>query len=401
MELVRNIHRFVSPEFAVGVSVFINSENKYEVIVLELICKKKEWVVKQFCNGAFPLDSLLEYVTTKKQIHLVLDGKGIIHRKMIVKEDQDPLLLLFPSARKEDFITQSVVLNSGEIILSVIRSELAETIINQLYHMGYRILSLSLGPYPVISISEKLEKEKIFIPHWQISKVEKELEFIPSEIDSEDSVYINKKPISSIFLEAYAVAAQQFDPGQNQITAHYELVEKIRNEERYRIKFNSTGKWFLAIVFILLICNFFLLQSLTRSRQILTYEMGKSTFLIHKLDSLRLEFLQKSNFLAQSGMFGKTKYSQFADGLVSNVPLDITLTRLEFNPLVSKPRPEQEIRYNQKTVIVNGKVMNSVTLDKWLNKLKSEKWVADAEVMDYRQEDMQSQALFSLRILIK
>lgn len=385
-----------------GISVWIEPDNELSCYAVKLVPGKKNWQPEIKHNGPVSIDALPLIIQPGSPVALTIDGKGVIHRKITPAIGEDPVASILPDAGKIDLLVQKVPLTNGEVFVSLIRKKLTEQLIEKLSMNGYRVILCTLGPFAILKIADILDEDTFYIPHWEVSNSGNGISFKPQESAMNlQSVFLHDFRIPAEYLCSYATAVQLHNHSIVPIQVQWEVIRNNYKEEAYRIRSKRTVLVSIIALFILLLGNAVIFHKLSIRKNFLAAELISNRKMIQQLDSLQNEFVRKKRFFSQSSFFENIRYSLFADNIAAKLSSDIILTRMEFNPPVTKPKPEQEIKFNQKTCIISGKVKNGVIFNQWLNILRKESWLKEVEVLDYRQEDSSSPAQFSIQIKVK
>ena len=134
-------------------------------IVFNLLVFKKERskVKTEVSHTGIDFETIKKVLSAKIPVSLVINGKGIIHKKVSVSDKEDfPSLLhkVFPNANPSEFYVQNTPAdNSSNAFVSIIRKNIADDIIAQFSNSGFYIVSCLMGPFPITSRSEEHTSE--------------------------------------------------------------------------------------------------------------------------------------------------------------------------------------------------------------------------------------------------
>ena len=390
---------------AAGVQLTLHPDDKINASVVILKKLKNMVDVKDCFTGIDTYDRIFEHLKPGTPLYLSLNGKGILHKKLQSGNKPDNINQLLPNASPDDFYMQAYRINENERIVSIVRKDVVNTVLDHFNNSRHFLVEISLGPFILNSVVGLLENQdgylnaahyKILLENDKISQIE----------HSDDQIQENKYLIAGESLTdknilPYALALQHFTGVSDHVVFEAERPPVQQEEFIYKKLYGYLGYGMLGLFFIILLINYLVFTGYQNRTDNLTQQISANTGMIEKLDKLNKEFRVKNDLVIKSGLLQQTMFSYYADCIASSVPPEITLTKMALFPLQDKVRSGEEIRFDRKIIRIEGKTKYSIRLNNWLNMLKKENWIKNVKVNDFYQDDLHEPGEFAIEIILK
>ena len=384
---------FQHPHFT-GLHLQMGNKGEWSFHWITLEREKEEIQIKEMGEGMLDLKKTEDLPDPAIPIHLIIDGRGILHKAIMNEVSGQGALLqaVLPGAKSEDFILQQVAYQTG-CIASLVRKDLIQQLLEQFERESFWILGVSLGPFDVSSLQPFLkEKSKIHIG-------KSELQF---DSEGQLSAYqqLAEENTSDIELEGQAIPAKKMLPyaaafkGILEIPASLAHQLIIGQQQEYRHK-QIFGKALLSIaataLLVLLVNTAFYFHYKSENEKLGIGKYHTQTQLA-ELDSLKAQLQRQQLLIKNTSINQQTTVSFYADQIAATLPEGLQLNELKVFPVNGRRKdygPGQLVRYNKNSIIVKGWCKSSLTYNKWIRELKAIDWIKDARHIDY--EDLNSQ----------
>lgn len=342
-------------------------------------------------------------LTGGNPVYLVIDGKGILLRTTNPDPDQPLIRQIIPTASEEEFVTDTYPGNNA-VHVAIARKDLVDELWKQMKDAGITVICLALGPYRVANLSAyfgdfpetiSFENNRIVYDHasGMISQFERLTQ--PSA-----SIYeIDKQKTDGSFLPAIAVAFEYFLDEDRE--CNFPGIIGQKKEFHSRIIYRRAGMGVLFLILTVLLVNMFFYMHYQEKTQQMESSLTGSRKILNELDTLKKEVEWKQKFMKESGISKDTKMAFYADRIAATVPGEITLDRMEIQPLTGKIRSNKEITVRPDIIVLAGLTKNSLYLNDWVHDLKALKWVENVTIISYLQEDAINAGEFSVELNIK
>ncbi len=374
--------------------------------------KKKESIVTVFSKaGIEALGELREVVSKKTPVSLVINGKGILHKKLLLSEqDTDKTILqkVLTGANPTDFYLQKVQVFDNQYYVSAVRKDLLDAWLKTLKEEGFWVIDCAMGPFavnaivPLILLGDAPADFNLNVGTFQITfgnqGTIEEVQGV-SWTASDKTIRVGEEPILADTLLCFAAAFGTLI--QNEIRPHASIpyVKQEREEFTEKRKFQRRLYAFAAVLILVLSINFFLssVYSKEKSALLLQLESGKDALL--KLDKLKQKVDEKQLFLEKNDLLQTSRKSWYADQLAADLPEAIQLTRMNINPLQKKKGSEEDkISFDIDHLIVEGFCKKSTELNEWMKIIKNKKWIREVSLLNYSQDKTKEAAEFVISI---
>jgi hypothetical protein len=211
------------------------------------------------------------------------------------------------------------------------------------------------------------------------------------------TIKIENEDIDSNFTGAYLSALSAFLDGT--ITTATELEEKTFFEN-LSIKKGLTIVGLSLLLFA--IANFFFFDYLNSQNQILSGNYQSKTQLKNEYTALKTDLENKTKLLDDLGGMNKTFLSFYADEIGFSVPKSVLLTKIFISPLNEELfKKESILEFDKKSISVQGKTHSAVDFNKWVDQLKTSKWIEKIEIENYHYDSQNNQSVFNLKLVLK
>jgi Tfp pilus assembly protein PilN len=376
---------------AAGISIRVLSNGKTTIHVSEIILEGSKLDFGKKAVNIIDLKKIGELLPVKTVVALNLSGKGVLQKQTekIERIDQGNFNRVVPNANLEDFYIQNFI--SGEkSFVSMIRKSDADIWLEQLKELGFQVVMLTLGPYPVQNIVD------------QLNIYDQELRFdgnviMRSENRDWSSVYFDEAvtapfplkiaeerideqlliPFASAFQLALASSLESIKANASgPDTTYDELIE-----ER---KFKTKGFIVLLIFFVLLLTNFVTLTFLNSSNNQLQTQVDLTSQGNTDLEKLNEQIEQKETLLKNLGWVEGIHKSSLVDQLSSLLPEDLTLQSIAINPIDAEAgRVQRSLTFDDQKIVITGTSQKIIPVNEWIARIKTRPWVKNVQMESF------------------
>ncbi len=347
---------------------------------------------------------------TKTPIALTIKGKGILIKSYTFEENEENIdwfSKLVPGAIASDFYIQ-IFGDENQKQVAFARKSLIDPILQEVENEGNVIIFFSLGSLALANLFSLIpqnnyhetwdagnftfnlakDKQGIYkIISWQYAMQSHDL-VIDTEIISANTAITYATGLNALLQPEKGVENSRF--------------ENAREQTIYDYAFKKLGIIALVAILCIVLLNTVAFQYYFKKAQSLELSYAQTSIEMKEVEDMKQKLASKNAFLIQEGWSQSPKMSYYADCIAANVPQEISLTKLEIAEQDKKAeRDKKEYKFDAKTIIVEGQTPNGNTLNDWLQVLKQQKFVSDAEIINYKLEETTQKGLFSILIKIK
>jgi Tfp pilus assembly protein PilN len=393
----------IHPNRVVAISVYYIDQQaaRYQASILKKVGSKIE--VEKISEQEDNLEALSDYFL--KNIPVVLNVSGrVVLNKIVDKADFEATAEQFISGDNESDFYGYAIEQDKQTTFSLIRKELLEGLLQEFRALKSEVVYLGIGPFGALILSQfgLTDATEIPIDGGILTNTEEQPELkyqAANEINKSaaqlsigDQQLFDYQTLSYSLALAYLLKeslGQFYKEAPKRIVRDYQFKHLLR-----LLRFPA-----LIIIFIGLLANFFVFDSLRKKENVLQGQLNMNAGLIEKLDSLENELRAKESYIEFIGL-NKTHFSTMLDQLAQTVPSGITLESLEMNPIQKKLRDTEPLNFGQ-GIEIYGLANNSLTLNKWTKQLVNLGWIKNVEVVNYHVESNSSKGIFALKLTLR
>lgn len=395
-----------------GLEIVILTDGLYEMNLVILKKNKQKLSIEKQQQGIDNFEDAAKFIDTKYPVVLILNGKGIIHKKVSITESDNPVTLLnkaLPNANPNEFNLQKTPITDTEAFVSVIRTNILNEIFDQL--INTKIISISqcfLGPFviadtlPLISV-KAINNEHLTIGNFQLQIKEQRItDLTSSDLNTTEELLIGENRVSPKLIIAFAGAISYFT-GNTYGLSNSEKIDDLKEEFSQKLKFEFRAWVLMVATFLILMINYFIFNHYwSKSNEMNAQLLSVESALTH-YETLKVEFKEKKDFLEQNGLLENSRTSFYIDKLAEHLPASLQWTEVAVHPLKKKnANAESDVLFfENKTIMVAGNCQNSNELNNWMKEIKNQNWVSAVTMVNYKQDNAKENGVFLIEVKIK
>lgn len=399
----------LKPSSAAGLQVTILPDGNFRYRLVILKKNQSALTTELQSTSLKSLAQVKQKLDPKIPLVIVLDGKGIVYRKVYAKENESSTVLLsklLPNANADDFVMQRTSLNEEEMILSVIRLSVFTELMNELIANGLTsVADVYIGPVVLTNILQLLDKQLVESGYLHVDQFGlkiNEQQVTDIELTSlapDEDIRIGNDRISRQLLIAFAAALTGFVDQENTIS-NSEMLSHVKSEFKQKQKFERRGWTVLVTVFVLLIVNYLVFNNYWSQNKEMTMQLQLAQTALQRYEKLKLDFDQKKQFLEQNGLLESSRTSYYADELAKELPASIQFTGLNIHPQKKKKPGEEEttVSFQNKLIYITGNCSRNTELNEWMKKIKKKTWVQELVLLNYKQANIEENGVFLIEV---
>lgn len=395
-----------SPVFGVE-CLFYDDKLVFNYCVIE---SKRNSISIKGTGVAYTIEELISLIKKEKApVILSFTGKGIIHKKILVSENEKMNLenlvnQNFATVNKNDFHIQLFKSDSQTNFICLCRKEQVKHILDDFYKNSIQLVNVFIGASVVNALASiNILRNYIYTSSYKISLINGYTNevFHESKSDITESLFIDDNIIISPqniipFSCCFSYLTQQnicysLDSEFNLLPLKY----------YQKIKINALLVFLISLFFIISVVNSVIFfqkfeQDSNLQAELDLYET-KNTQITQLLES----YQKKKNLIEKAGILSNKKLSVFADNIGSTLPDEIILRELYFNPLISDGEEDSLIDFQENILIIKGNCNKSLFLNEWINVLKSQNFVKNVNLENFKYQSEGEQPNFILKVETK
>lgn len=406
MSVISNIFK---SKIAAGIEIVLLASGEYEINAVVVKNKKQSLVTEKQVSKLKSIKELAGVIDPKAALVIILNGKGIIHRKVGFSESDSSSSLLnkvLPNANSTDFCIQRSFVDEQHVFVSIIRSEILNLILEELKENKFvNVAGCLLGPFVLKDLIVQMEHlvGQLNVPGYSIEIRDKQI--VDIAISSEntfETLVIGGEAIAPEYLIPFG-GAVSFFTGQETGIENSDLLVYLKDEYKEKQKFELAGWTLLLFCFTILGVNYFLFSNYWNKNNDMNAQLSLNQSAIEQCDTLKEEYAIKKNFLEQNGLLENSRTSFYADRLAESLPASIHWTEVVIHPAKRRQAGEEEtiLLFEKKIISITGKCQKSTELNDWMKEIKKKEWIADVGLLNYTQDKRMEEGIFSIQIKLR
>lgn len=379
-------------------------EIKYYVISMELDgseqpqceCRSYSKVKNRVDPGesiaSSPLQKIIKQIPKKSNIILHLSGSQIL-----TQFREDNLRPLFETIDAKDFFIQKSLSSKKWELQSACRHSIFMPIVDLISLQKHFVIHVSFGSTPILALEALLLEESIQYDHLRFTFSENTLVLIHESHESGDelSYILEKQSMTTLELIQLGALMQHLSASTNVP----EGCQEAQTESKFRKRFQRNLVTLLAAVFVLLFFNFLVFDKLQQQKALLQDEGQSSNSTIRAIESLEKQISEYRNLTQSSVQTADHSYTFYLEEIALERPDGIWFDHMEVNPLGSKPESHKPLGPTSQNMVLKGEARSPMELNRFIESLKSLKWVRNIDLNYYELEPGNSRADFEIAII--
>jgi hypothetical protein len=412
-----DIENKIKSKSVAGIEIILLPAGGFEINAVVLKKKKTSLFPEKKIEGLESIEELAKIISPKLPMVIVLNGKGIIHKKVVISENDTDVSLLnkvLPNAGKGDFCIDQNLVDEVNCFVSVIRSETLNLILKELE--TYKLKSIAgclIGPFVINELLSiiKLSSESLEIPGFKLEIKNEKIFAISTELkqglndeikNESQNVIIEGESIPENLLIPFA-AALSYYTGSNVGIENSEALNLLKEEYKEKRKFEIIGVGLLVTIFVIVALNGFIFNNYWNKNNAMSSELVLNSSAVNHCDTLKKEFALKKEFLEENGLLENARTSYYADQLGRSIPSSIDLTDVVIHPLKKKDSnsDDESFLFENKKILISGKCEFSTELNNWMKKIKQREWISEVSLLNYIHDKGTNEGIFNIEVKLK
>jgi hypothetical protein len=397
---------------ATGIEICYLPEGEITINITTVKLVKNNVVKVNDHNFLSNLNELRKKISIEIPIALVISGKGVLFKQIAVTEiPPNPIEAVLPTANPAEFYVEITRANNNAFV-SVIRKEPLDRLLLELKDAGFKLLSVSLCGFKVLSsILPLLEPENnwILTTYFKISKDKDNylagVTTAPFNKNTYEKIEYNigdQYIYSSSLLSFSAAASLVAEPLDISPSFKVQTIQKERESFIY-FKWYKAAVWgTLTSSFLLLFANFLIYNYYFTNNKEFELSHSLSNTEEEKKANLTKIINQKEAFMVRGGLTNHSRLSLLADRVASMVTESMILTSMKLNPVYSNDFTNDEITtFKKDTIEVTGICDDPTELSVFTENLKTGTIFKNVSINNYIYKKETGKGYFSIEIITK
>lgn len=390
------LHKIVKFDALNLIGVFRNNDEEESFFLLKVKKNKSQLDIVE--NLAFSdIDSLKSKLDSKIPSILLLDGKGVLNKKIDLKNESDTEWLKNLDYKSIHFTSY----NTEEYqFLSFCRVTIFDELIARFHKNDIHIIDFYIGGLTAVLVNDLLDKS-------QLLSNETVLEFDNNILTSISKTGHDNKTgnysigaisVSNFHLPLYGAAINFFINHNGIKKSDSSLINS--EEIIYKKGFEKLGLGMLVGFFCLLLASYSLIQYLNHKNATLNLENSYTNKSYTVINDLELQKEKKLKILAETGFSSKKFISFYCYELAKSNPAALNFSYLEVYPIKKEIKKTEKVEFDYKIILLKGHTTNETVFNNWIDSLKNEKWLQKLEIVSIKR-DKKNVSYFEFKITVR
>jgi hypothetical protein len=363
----------------------------YELIVIK---KKKKKIDIIYVSDFDDYNTALKSINNNLPLLLVVDGKGILNKKIDLKNEKDIQWKKNLDYSTIYFIDYTI---AGSTFMSFGRKSTIDEYITDLKRKKIQVIDFYMGPLASVLLQPVIKSNRIL-------SNETLLEFDNNALNkiSKSSELKQNYTFDGTTLSQYQVPL--FGAGVAFILNTKEIKKNnsgqlAREEIIYKKSFDILGIIILIAFFTALLVSYMSIQYYSAQNIKL---LEKDVFLNEthlQIEKLEAQKASKLNILTKSGQLSKHFLSYYAYELLKSVPVQITINQLDILPLSKEIKENEKVNIESNIITIKGTSAIEESFEEWLHELRRMPWIKKFEVISLKKDKKDIQQ-FEIKIIL-
>jgi len=339
---------------------------------------------------------LLDYIDKRLPVILVVDGKGVLNKKIDFSVEADVSWY-----KNIDFgsIYFTSFASKGQSFMSFCRKNIVSEIVLAFSKSNLQLAEVYIGSFLSALLEGEIQNETILSGGLVLEFHEQKLVGFTKRTEQVEVNYtIAQETISSVFLPLYGAVIHFF--------VQQKKVEKTVNhglqtdEILYKKAFNVFGGVMIVAFLVSLLSSYLLIQYYGSENAALNLKNVYSNQSYQLILDMEKQKEHKLSILRESGSLSSKFLTYYSYSIIKEVPNDISLTELTISPVLSEIKTNKRLEFMSQTIVIKGETFNEFSFNNWLIDLKKMDWLQDFEIKSIKK-DKKNKSVFEVIIKTK
>ncbi len=397
---------FLSSRIISGVELITGSETTFSY------CQIKNYYgnisIKKEGSGIETIDALNQHIGKNKNIPfnatppvcLTISGKQVLIKKVTIEQEATDATILqkaLPGSNLHQFYFQKYWSNN-HCWIAVIKKEILDEILQQLATSGFNCISVTLGPFPVLSLMEP--QATLQLPNYTLTSDDNNVTISAQHNNVGMDLNLDGTSIPFQSITSFAGAFSYYSKNAQLEPIQHPLVDKTLQEVKFYIYQVALLRLFFVLVLFMALTNYFLNQSYQSAYSDLQEITSDQQAKYQLYEQKQGELNQRINILKTTGVSSYNNYAQYADQIAYLVPASVELLVLNIGVIEKKVKEGEQLNIDSHQIYIKGIAKESLALNEFILKLEQEEWVAESAILNYSKADREYPGLFEIKILL-
>lgn len=376
------------------VGVYQDSD-KEKYVVLSL---KKDKNELKIINSAETekKDELLSMIDSKIPVVLVVDGKGVLNKKIDFSNEVD---LAWQKNIDYNSIYHTSYKTDQALFISFCRKNILEEWFSFLQTAKIALIDFYIGTFPTVLLAEQINPTVLLANETELEFENNVLIGFKKQLEFKNRNYhLGNNSLSNYFLPLYATGIQFFI--DSEAISKSAFGTNAKEEQVYKKIFSAFGIIMLVGFLIALMASYFGIQYYSSKNAELNIQNVYSNKAYQQILELEKQKKDKEGIIRDVGLLSDKFLSFYSYELAASVPSSIALTDIDVYPVIKEVKNKEKVEIEAKTILVKGITVDEDDFNNWLRTIKTLNWLQKFEIEDLKK-DKKNNTQFTIAIWVK
>ncbi len=314
------------------------------------------------------------------------------------KKENADFSLAFPNINYNDFYFENFY-NAQRCFVSICRKKVVDELVDLYHTKGFQVISLYIGNSYLIPLQEFISYETLYSKTASIDYTD-DVKISPNKDNYTVQYNIAGTDIQSAFILPLAVGLYFFNPRAEIFSNTKELNNRLYRDYSQSRYYKLGVVTSISILVIALLINSLVFASTFKKVEQLTQNQQLFSIQKETLDKTKASVDKKAALIKSIQQTGFSSSSQFISSIIEDMPSSITLSNVNYQPLIKGVRPKKEILQKIKTIIFEGKTNEKEAFFDWTTGLEKNTFLKQLIIEDFKDISART-ASFNILIYLK
>lgn len=341
------------------------------------------------------IDELLEKTAKKYPLIVSFDGKGVLNKKIDLKNEGDAVWKKNIEYNTIYFVSYT----TPDIeIMSFCRRQPVDDILALLTQKGFNVIDFFVGPLLSFLLHPVVKADTVFSNGSVLEITGGQLTNVSKNNDAPQLQYtFGQTKLSAYHLPLYGNAVCFFLQPKEILKSGTETLNQ--EEAVYKKAFNYLGIAMLVLFFSALLGSYIAIQYFSAENVALNQKNIYSSQTYRQIQELEKQKEHKLKILSKTGQFSNKFLSYYIYELSKSIPVQIQLNTLDVFPVTKEIKENTQVEFASNVLTISGTTLRESSFNEWMNNLKKMGWIKSFEITSFKK-DKKGVQQFELKILI-
>ena len=327
------------------------------------------------------LEGLLNGIDVKLPAIIVIDGKGVLNKKIDMGIEAD-----VKWKKNLDYSTVyfTWLMYESRNFISFCRKKMADDIIIGL-QKKIPVIDFYIGPLLSVLLQESIGEGNVVSNNTVLMVEGNKLNTLHKNEGADSKSYtVGNSELTQYQLPLYGAAVQHFvnNSSFNKSTSPVINAEEVL----YKKAFERFSLAMLACFFTLLLASYILINYYSGKNTELNQKTVFSSQSQQRIAALEQVKAQKLKVLEETGRLSKNFLTYYCYILVQSVPQGTVLNQLDVFPLAGEVKEKSRISIIPNIIVIKGTTAGEWSFNNWLDNLRDVKWIQKFEIVSLKKD---------------